>query len=144
MIAVAEAPRYTAHEMRGGAGADRLKATVLVVEDDPMIAQLLTVMFREDFHAVIASSGQEALEIARREHPAAITLDLMLPDMPGREILEDLKSDPATADIPVIVVSAFTRSLGDVDRGRVSRVVAKPFSPLELLDAVRHAVTGDP
>lgn len=107
-----------------------------------MIAQLLTVMFRDDYQAVVAATGREALDLARKVRPSAITLDLMLPDIPGREILEDLKADPQTADIPIIVVSAFTRNLRDIDRSRITRVVAKPFSPLELIDAVREAV-GD-
>ncbi len=128
--------------MAGASGDADKRATVLVVEDDPMIAQLLTVMFRDDYQAVVAATGREALDLARKVRPSAITLDLMLPDIPGREILEDLKADPQTADIPIIVVSAFTRNLRDIDRSRITRVVAKPFSPLELIDAVREAV-GD-
>jgi CheY-like chemotaxis protein len=116
--------------------------TLLVVEDDPMISQLLTVMFRDDYTLLMADTGRRALELARTEHPAAITLDLMLPDVHGRQILADLKSDPATAGIPIIVVSAYTRSLGEADRERAVRVVSKPFSPVELLDAVREAVDG--
>jgi len=116
-------------------------ATVLVVEDDPLIAQLLGVMLRDDFRLLVAGTGKEALEMARAERPSAITLDLMLPDVHGQEVLAGLKADPATADIPVIVVSAYTRSLREIDRKQVVRVVAKPFSPIELLEAVRDVVT---
>ncbi len=129
--------------MHAGVGGSRPKATLLVVEDDPMIAQLLTVMFRDDFNPVVATNGREALDLARSVRPAANTQDLMLPDISGRTLLEDLKADPATADIPVVVVSAFTRSLAEIDRARVARVVSKPFSPLELLDAVREVARRD-
>ena len=122
------------------AAGDEPVATVLVVEDDPMIAQLLGVMLRDDFRAITAETGREALELARSERPAAITLDLMLPDLHGRDVLAALKADPATAEIPVIVVSANTRSLPEVERSQVVQVVSKPFSPLELLEAVRGAV----
>jgi CheY-like chemotaxis protein len=123
------------------AAEDRPLATVLIVEDDPTIAQLLVVMLRDDFRPVIAETGREALELARSERPAAITLDLMLPDLHGRDVLAALRADPGTAQIPVIVVSAYTRSLRDVDESQVVRVVSKPFSPLELLEAIRGAVT---
>ena len=123
------------------AAEDRPLATVLVVEDDPTIAQLLLIMLRDDFRPVIAETGREALELARSERPAAITLDLMLPDLHGRDVLATLRADPGTAQIPVIVVSAYTPSLRDVDESQVVRVVSKPFSPLELLKAIRGAVT---
>jgi putative two-component system response regulator len=123
------------------AAVDQPLATVLVVEDDPTIAQLLVVMLRDDFRLVMAETGREAIELARSERPSAITLDLMLPDLHGRDVLAALQADPGTAEIPVIVVSAYTRSLRDVDESQVVQVVSKPFSPLELLEAVRNAAT---
>jgi CheY-like chemotaxis protein len=118
------------------------RLTVLVVEDDPMISQLLAVMLRDDYRVVLAATGREALAMARAEHPAVITLDLMLPDVPGREVLAHLAADPATASIPVIVISAYARGLGPVGDARVFKVVAKPFSPLDLMQAVSEAAAA--
>jgi len=143
MSAALSAHRYTPHEVPGGAVRECAKAAILVVEEDPTIAKFLTVMVRDDFQALVATTGQEALDLARRERPAVITLDLMLPYIPGRIILEALKGDQATAHIPAIVMSAFTRNLGATDRSRAARIVAKPFRPIELLEAVRDVATSE-
>jgi CheY-like chemotaxis protein len=121
-----------------GAAADR--PTVLVVEDDETIQELLRNILMQDYRVVLADRAQAALEVARRERLDAITLDLMLPDAHGVQVLSELKADPATADVPIIVLSAYTGGLRPRDRALAARVLHKPFSPLELLDAINSAI----
>ncbi|HYM96350.1 MAG TPA: response regulator, partial [Candidatus Sulfotelmatobacter sp.] len=79
---------------------------ILVVEDDPPAAELLTRQLeRSGFQTDVARAGTEALAKARRRKPAAITLDILLPDLDGWEVLTRLKRDEATSEIPVVVVS---------------------------------------
>jgi signal transduction histidine kinase/DNA-binding response OmpR family regulator len=79
---------------------------VLVIDDDPNALDLLGRTLQEaGLRVVTASDGQEALNLARTLHPAAITLDVLMPGMDGWEVLRELKADPATRDIPVIMVT---------------------------------------
>jgi adenylate cyclase len=79
---------------------------VLVVEDDPDIAAVLRTYLESDGYAVeVATDGQQAIHAAREHRPLAITLDISLPKLDGWSVLNALKREPATADIPVIVVS---------------------------------------
>jgi signal transduction histidine kinase/DNA-binding response OmpR family regulator len=79
---------------------------VLVVDDDPNALDLLGRTLQEaGVRVVTASEGQEALNLARTLHPAAITLDVLMPGMDGWEVLRELKADPVTQDIPVIMVT---------------------------------------
>jgi len=80
---------------------------VLVVDDDPDLAPLLREMLHtEPCTLLSAYDGEEGLSLARREHPDAILLDLMMPGMSGFAVLEKLRGDAETADIPVIVLTA--------------------------------------
>jgi CheY-like chemotaxis protein len=78
----------------------------LVIEDDPVVAELVThIVERGGFRTEIARTGTEALAKARELHPVAITLDIVLPDLDGWDVLERLKHDETTSAIPVAVVS---------------------------------------
>jgi signal transduction histidine kinase len=80
--------------------------TVLVVDDDPTVREVIERhLTREGFAVVTASGGQEGLRLARELHPAAVTLDVMMPDLDGWTVLAAIKGDPELADIPVILVS---------------------------------------
>lgn len=88
--------------------------TILIVDDDCEVRELLIrQLSKEGVHAVVAGNGEEALRLARQLHPQVITLDVMMPGMDGWSVLSALKSDPATADIPVVIVSIIDdRNLG--------------------------------
>ena len=109
---------------------------LLIVEDDPHIAQLIRLHLSNKYREVfIAHRGQEALQIAKRERPDLITLDVMLPGMDGFEVLERLKSEPDTWGIPVIIVSV----VPDPQRGlRLGAFdyVTKPIDEKKLMAAV--------
>jgi signal transduction histidine kinase/DNA-binding response OmpR family regulator len=84
----------------------REERVVLVVDDDPSALDLLGRTLQEaGVRVVTASQGKEALDLARTLHPAAITLDVLMPGMDGWEVLRELKADPVTQDIPVVMVT---------------------------------------
>ncbi|MFZ5814378.1 MAG: response regulator [Bacillota bacterium] len=117
--------------------------TVLVVDDDPDIVRLIMLSLeQEGFQTVGATSGEQALEIARSRHIDAITLDLLMPGMHGLEVTRRLKEDPTTRNIPVVVISAYTsgREPELVALG-VAGVIAKPIDEAKLLTTIR-AVLG--
>ncbi|MEW8979538.1 MAG: response regulator [Symbiobacterium sp.] len=116
--------------------------TVLVVDDEPDIVRVITrSLERAGFQAVGATSSEQALEIARSRHIDAITLDLMMPGENGEAVLRRLKEDPATRDIPVIVVSAYCdgREAELIARGAAC-VVTKPIDEAQLLACLRDVL----
>src|SRR5918911_1955847 len=81
-------------------------STVLVIDDDPVVRDLMTrLLTREGFRAATATTGDEGLGLARELRPLAITLDVLMPGVDGWSVLSSLKADPATADIPAIILS---------------------------------------
>jgi CheY-like chemotaxis protein len=114
---------------------------VLVVDDDPVIQRLLQVNFEmEDYEVVTAGDGAEGLERARDSQPDVILLDVMMPKMDGIAVAKALRADPATADLPIVMLTAKAQA-ADIQAGRevgVNVYVTKPFDPLELLETVRE------
>ncbi len=114
--------------------------SVLVVEDDPDVANLIRIHLEgEGYEVMMADHGEEAIRVARETHPALITLDIRLPDADGFVILERIKKDPQTADIPVVIVSV----VPDKERGlRLGAVdyVGKPIDEKALLEAIRRVL----
>jgi CheY-like chemotaxis protein len=81
-------------------------ATVLVIDDDPAVHDLVSrVLAKEGFRVIAARDGEEGLQLARDGHPDAITLDAMMPVMDGWRVLANLKSDPILSSIPVIMLT---------------------------------------
>ncbi|HEV7888193.1 MAG TPA: response regulator [Acidimicrobiales bacterium] len=115
------------------------EATVLVVDDDPVIQKLLQVNFEMEGYTVLtASDGLEGLERARAEAPDVIICDIMMPRMDGLEVTRELKGDDATKSIPILLLSAKAQQ-ADVAAGQASGAddyVTKPFDPLDLLQRV--------
>jgi CheY-like chemotaxis protein len=113
--------------------------TVLVVDDDPVIQKLLQVNFEMEGYTVLtASDGVEGVERARADNPDIIICDIMMPRMDGLEVTKTLKADPATAKIPILLLSAKAQQ-ADVAAGENSGAdayVTKPFDPLDLLQRV--------
>jgi DNA-binding response OmpR family regulator len=116
---------------------------VLVVEDDSHAYELIsTALASAGFISVRARHGEEAMRLAREARPIAITLDLVLPGIDGWEVLKTLKSDTATSDIPVVIISRVDeRDLG-VALGADDYFV-KPVDRDRLLDRVRQLTAAD-
>ncbi|MFQ6100866.1 MAG: GAF domain-containing protein [Anaerolineae bacterium] len=122
-------------------GLERTLTKVLIVEDDLDVARLIQLHLAGDGRKVlIAQRGDEALEMAQREHPDLITLDILLPDADGFAILEELKSNPATREIPVVIVSVMPDREEGLRLGAVD-YVTKPIDEQRLLRAVRQVLT---
>lgn len=118
---------------------------VLVVEDDPSVRGLLqTLLASEGYDVETASDGLSGLVKASQQRPALILLDLMMPDLGGIRVLEELRGDPAMVDVPVIVVTGKLEAIPALaaEIGEAS-VFAKPFGVAELLARVAE-VTGGP
>lgn len=117
--------------------------TLLVVDDDPAIRKLLEVTFEMDgYRVVLAADGPEGLALARTEHPDAVLLDVMMPGMNGLEVAVALRSEEATATVPIVALTAKVQQ-DDKDAGLragVNEYVTKPFDPFELAATVSRLV----
>jgi len=118
---------------------------ILVVEDDPSVRGLLqTLLSAEGYDVTTASDGLAGLVKATSAPPALVLLDLMMPDLGGVRVLEEMREDPELADIPVIVVTGKVEAVpGMRDVLGRDNVFLKPFAVTELLARV-GAVTGGP
>src|SRR5215470_9924892 len=113
---------------------------ILIIEDETDVADLLTLNLRKAGYKVSeAADGPSGLQKAREERPAFIILDLMLPKLSGLEVCRILKSDTATAQIPILMLTAKAE---EVDRivgleFGADDYVTKPFSPREIVLRIR-------
>jgi len=115
------------------------RKTVLVVDDDPEAANLISSsLLHEGYNTIAATSGKEALKLAESYRPFAITLDILMPDMDGWEVLQALKKNPDTKDIPVIIISITKDRETGFALGAVG-YVTKPVSK-ELLISEIHKI----
>ena len=113
---------------------------ILCIEDEPeMIDLIRLILGRRGFDVIGAAGGKDGLEKVRQQPPDLILLDLMMPDMDGWEVYQQIKADEKFRDIPVIVVTAKAQSIDKVLGLHIAKVddyIAKPFSPQELLNSV--------
>ncbi|HYW11272.1 MAG TPA: response regulator [Longimicrobium sp.] len=114
---------------------------ILLVDDEDDIREVaqMSLEMTAGWDVVTASSGAEGLRMAAAERPDAILLDVMMPGMDGPATARALKADAATADIPIILLTAKVQA---ADRRRfddlgVAGILAKPFDPMALADEVR-------
>lgn len=116
------------------------QSKVLIVEDEADLLKLLEFnMAQAGFQTLTAATGASAIEIARRERPDVVLLDLMLPDVQGTEVCRQLRTMPETADVAILMVTAKGEEIDRVvgfELGADDYVV-KPFSPRELVLRVR-------
>jgi CheY-like chemotaxis protein len=123
---------------------DGTGATVLLVEDDPNAVALLSVYLQgAGFQVVVASDGEEALQMARILHPDGITLDIFLPRLDGWDFLARAKADPELADIPVVIVSMLDERGKGFALGAAEYLV-KPVDRDLLLATLRRLVAKGP
>ncbi len=111
---------------------------VLVVDDDSDVRTLVEYSLR-DFTVRTAACGEEALRAVAEHQPDVVVLDVMMPGLSGFEVLEQWRGDPATAQLPVILLTAMVRE-DEVTRGYAlgaDDYMVKPFNPLQLAQRVR-------
>ncbi|HSE05981.1 MAG TPA: response regulator [Methylomirabilota bacterium] len=115
--------------------------TILYVEDNEfnrkIVRQLLS---RTSYRLLEATDGEAGVDAAREEHPDLVIMDIQLPKMSGLDATRQIRADPATAEIPVIVITSFALA-GDEAKAReagAAAYLAKPYSPRELLQMIRQ------
>ena len=118
-----------------------VRSKILVVDDEPEAVELIEFNLKQaGFDVVAAADGAEALKKARATPPSLILLDLMLPEVDGLEVCKILRRDPATARIPIVMVTAkaaeIDRVLG-LELG-ADDYITKPFSPRELVLRIKN------
>jgi CheY-like chemotaxis protein len=124
-----------------GAASTDAPVRVLVVDDDEVIRQLITLNLElEGFEVYEAVDGADALRKVAEVRPAVVTLDVMMPNLDGWDAAARLRSDPETADVKVVLLSARAQE-ADVRRGTrlgVDAYLTKPFDPDDLVEVVRR------
>ena len=119
--------------------------TILLVEDDPDIRELVAYkLTRGGFQVVEAADGFAALQAARTRPPDAVILDMGLPRLSGIEVCRELRAAPATAAVPIIMLTGAVRlqELEQAYAAGASDYLVKPFSPRELQRRVEAALVG--
>ena len=120
-----------------------VKRVICVEDEAEMIDLIRLILSRKGFEVIGANGGKQGLEMIREQKPDLILLDLMMPDMDGWEVYQQVKADEATRDIPVIVVTAKAQSIDKVLGLHIAKVddyISKPFSPQELMDSVEQVL----
>jgi two-component system, OmpR family, response regulator VicR len=113
---------------------------IVCIEDEPdMIALLHQLLIRYGFEMMGAKTGKEGVALVQELQPDLVLLDIMMPDMNGWSVYEQLKNDTATATIPVIVVTARatpSEKLMALRQAKVDDYIIKPFAPSQLKDSI--------
>jgi two-component system alkaline phosphatase synthesis response regulator PhoP len=117
----------------------------LVVDDEIHIVQVVAIKLRNNgFDVTTAENGAIALEHVKSEKPDIIVTDFQMPVMSGLELIENLRSDPETADIPVIILTArgFAIEEGKKEELKIADCLSKPFSPREVLKCIEETLSA--
>ena len=114
------------------------KGTILVADDELNIRLLVGNLLGGDYDVLKASNGAEALDLARRQKPGLILMDIMMPNMDGYSACHAIKNDEATAKIPVVMVTAVGQELNRMFAKQMGAdgYITKPFQLQDLLDTI--------
>lgn len=116
---------------------------VLLVDDDALMHRLFQHhLERAGYKMISAMNGRDALDLAARQRPNLIIMDIMMPDMDGVAALRELKKGDNTRDIPIIIITANGNALArkESENSGAALFLTKPFSPTQLLDEIRRIV----
>ena len=127
--------------------SDHSNFRILCIEDEPeMIDLIRLILGRRGFEVEGAGGGKEGLEKIRSSPPDLVLLDLMMPDIDGWEVYQQMKAEERSKNIPVIVVTAKAQSIDKVLGLHIAKVddyISKPFSPQELLNSVEKVLSKE-
>lgn len=122
------------------------KRKVLCIEDEPEMIELIKlILSRHNFDVYGAVGGADGLEKIRSVKPDIVLLDLMMPEMDGWQVFQNMRVDPDMRDVPVIVVTAKAQSIDKVLGLHIARVddyITKPFGPQELLASIERVLAN--
>lgn len=122
--------------------------TIIYIEDDPEMIDLVTLILnRRGYTVKGAHGGKEGLELVMQDKPDLILLDLMMPDVDGWDVYQQIKADETTRAIPVIVITAKSQAIDRVLGLHIAKVddyISKPFRPQELLDSIDRVLAQPP
>lgn len=119
------------------------KLIVCIEDDEEMINLFQLILTRRGFAVKGANGGAAGLDLIHKEQPDLVLLDLMMPEMDGWEVYQQIKADETTQSIPVIVVTAKAQSIDKVLGLHIAKVddyIAKPFSPKELIESIEKVL----
>ena len=112
--------------------------TILVCDDDPPLRELVRAVLGPRYRFIEAADGTEALAAARELSPDVMVLDVMLPGINGIDVLRELRADEQIANLPVVVITAWSHAEADAWAAGADRFVSKPFDPDDLSRAVEE------
>lgn len=121
------------------------KKKVMIVDDELTIRDLIEFTLEPEFSVIKATSGEEALEKIKEEKPDILILDIMMPKLDGYEVCHRLKSDKATKEIPIIILTA-KHQTPDIRRAvelKADEYITKPFEPDLLRKRIRTIFSGE-
>jgi CheY-like chemotaxis protein len=119
-------------------------ATILIVDDDKDVITLVGFILEREGHKIFtANDGKEGLELALREKPGLIVMDIMMPEMDGYIATTELSKQPATRDIPVIILTAKGNMRGAFELSpNVASYIEKPFESKHLTNIIHKILSG--
>jgi len=119
---------------------------ILYIEDHPAQSDIMKQMLEfSGYDVVLAMNGEEGIEKARTAQPDIILMDLRMPGMGGIEAIKQLKQDPSVAEIPVVVLSAWTsqRNREDAEQAGAAKFLAKPVDTKRLIEEINDLNRSD-
>ena len=122
---------------------EKTRRVIYIEDEQEMIDLVSLILSRKGYKVVGANGGREGLEKVRQENPDLVLLDLMMPDMDGWDVYQQMKADVSTREIPVIVITAKAQSIDRVLGLHIAKVddyISKPFSPQELVESVERVL----
>ncbi|WP_322808049.1 response regulator transcription factor [Thermanaerothrix sp.] len=123
----------------------KVKRIVYIEDDQEMIELVTLILSRRGYEVIGAQGGRNGLEVALAQTPDLILLDLMMPDIDGWEVFQQLKSHAQTRNIPVIVITAKAQPIDRVLGLHIAKVddyIAKPFHPQELVNSIETVLNN--
>ncbi|MBE0408967.1 MAG: response regulator [Anaerolineales bacterium] len=123
--------------------AENIRRVVYIEDEEDMISLVHLILERKGFEIRGANGGREGLQVIQEYRPDLVLLDLMMPDMDGWDVYQQMKADKALRDIPVIIITAKAQNIDKVLGLHIAKVddyISKPFSPHELVESVNRVL----
>jgi CheY-like chemotaxis protein len=121
-------------------------ARILIIEDDPLVSRMYQAIFQfEGYEVDMARNGEEGLEKLKKNKPTLILLDIMMPKMSGIEVLKEMKANPDTKNVPVVVLtnlSGMKDAETAIDLGAVKFLVKSEKKPKQIVKEIRGILAG--